>query len=64
MKRASYRDGINVIAYNDEPSEMNPANLIGTISVMLLAELFGVSQEKVAQDVVRCRDTNNVNWQY
>lgn len=55
MKRASYRNGIDFIACNDEPGEMDPDAIKGMPSVFLLAELFGVTQEKVAADVVRLR---------
>lgn len=51
MKRASYREGIEIIALNDD-LDSDP---IGLISVMLLAELFGVTQDRVAADIVRFR---------
>jgi O-glycosyl hydrolase len=55
MKRASYRDGIQWIAQNDEPGEMDPDCVAGFISVALLADLFGKDQAQVAADVVRVR---------
>lgn len=58
MKRASYREGIEIIALNDEPEEMRPEEMFGFASVMLLAGLFGVSQERVAADVVKYRQRN------
>lgn len=50
--RASYRNGIQWIAENDEPEEMDPEVISGFISVCLLADLFGVTTEKVAKAVV------------
>lgn len=55
MKRASYRNGVDFIANNDEPDILEPAEMVGYPTVFLLAELFGVSQERVARDVVRLR---------
>jgi hypothetical protein len=55
MKRASYREGVEIIALNDEPTEMDPEAMIGFASVMLLAALFGVEQSRVAADVVKFR---------
>lgn len=55
MKRASYREGVEVIAMNDEPTEMEVSNVIGTPTCMLLAVLFDVSQDRVAEDVVKYR---------
>lgn len=56
MKRASYRLGVEIIALNDEPAEMDPEVVQGLASVMLLAELFGVTQARVAEDVVAYRE--------
>jgi len=55
MKRASYREGIEIIALNDEPTILDVEEMIGFPSVMLLAELFGVTQEKVAGDIIKFR---------
>jgi len=55
MKRASYRDAIDLIAFNDEPLEFDPENVLGMATVMLVANIFGVPQVRVAQDVVRLR---------
>lgn len=56
MKRASYREGIEIIALNDEPAELDAEFMTGMATVLLLAELFGVTQERVAKDVVRFRE--------
>ncbi len=56
MKRASYREAIEVIALNDEAEEMNPDAVRGLASVMVIAAIFDVSTEKVAADVVRFRE--------
>lgn len=55
LKRASYKDGVDFIAWNDN-CDMNAVDeLVGTCSVLMLAELFGTTQERVAQDVVNYR---------
>lgn len=55
MKRASYRYGVEWVAFNDEPGEMNPERISGFISVCLLADLFDVTSEKIVADVLRIR---------
>ena len=55
MKHASYRNGIDWIAFNDEPECDDPNEIAGFISSILLAELFGVTNERVAADVIRLR---------
>lgn len=55
-KRASYREGVAWIAYEDNlGDDEGVEELAGYISVLLLADLFGVSGEKVARDVYRKR---------
>lgn len=55
MKRASYRNGIDFIAMNDNCDMVEEKELVGTGTVFLMAELFGVTQEKVAKDVINYR---------
>lgn len=55
MKRASYREGVAWIAWNDEPEDGDPENVAGYISTGLLADLFHVERERVAEDIVRYR---------
>ena len=55
LKRAGYRDAVNFIAENDEPRETELAEIIGTPTVVLVASIFGTTQERVAADVVRER---------
>jgi hypothetical protein len=55
MKRASYRHAIELIALNDEPLEMDAEAMAGFASVVVVAEIFGVHQDRVARDVVRWR---------
>jgi hypothetical protein len=55
VKRASYREGIECIALNDEPTSLEVEDMEAMASVMLQAVLFGVTQERVAKDVVRFR---------
>lgn len=58
MKRASYREGIEIIAMNDNCDMNTVDELVGTGTVALLAWLFGVEQERVANDVIRFRKKN------
>lgn len=55
MKRASYREGIEIIALNDNCDVNTVDELVGTTTVFLLAHLFGVEQERVAADVIKFR---------
>jgi hypothetical protein len=55
MKRASYREGVAWIALNDEPTQIDASVIAEMISVTLLADLFGVSPERVAADIVKAR---------
>ena len=58
MKRASYKDGIKWIAFNDEPEETEIPFVKYQISTMLLADLFQVDPEKVAIDIIFERNKN------
>jgi len=53
--RASYRKGIEWIASNDEPEELDVDSVSSYISTMLLADLFGKDPDEVAKAVVRFR---------
>lgn len=55
MRRASYRAGVAWIAANDEPLETDAGVVADLISVLLLADLFGVDPSRVAADVLRKR---------
>ncbi len=55
---ASYRFGVEWIALNDEPGEMDSEVVSGLISTCLLADLFGKDQEKVAADIIQFRVKN------
>lgn len=57
-KRASYREGVEWIALNDDagsPDAQVRDVVAGYISTCLLADLFGFARERVAKDVVRYR---------
>lgn len=52
MKRKGYRYAVAWIALNDNPGDNESLDILsGYVSVALVADLFGVSQYKVAQDV-------------
>lgn len=55
MKRASYREAVEYIALNDEPTLMTDGEMFGMPSVGVIAAVFDVPQERVARDVVRYR---------
>lgn len=54
-KQASYRDGLEWIALNDEPGELDWEPVSGSISTILLADLFGLDPEVTAQQIVDLR---------
>jgi hypothetical protein len=57
MKRASYRHAVEWIALNDSPADNDPVDqLRGLVTVCLVADLFGVDQDKVAADVFTFRE--------
>lgn len=57
MRRASYRAAVRWIAENDAPGDdLTVEEYAGLVSVCLVADLFDVDQERVAADVVRCRE--------
>lgn len=55
-KRASYRYGVAWIAENDEPNILDADQVVGYISTLLLADLFGKDPDRVAADIVRYRE--------
>jgi hypothetical protein len=54
-KRAPYREVIEYIALNDEPSMLDPADLVGMPSVQTAAIAYGKTYEQVAADVSKFR---------
>lgn len=63
MKRASYREGVEWIALNDEnggPEALDPEMVRSYVSVALLSDLFGVESERIAKDVIRYRKKHDV----
>lgn len=58
--RARYDYAIAWIAENDNPGDwpesMDPDALAGTMTVILVADLWGRPESKVASDVVRYRE--------
>jgi hypothetical protein len=63
MKRANYREGIAWIALINialpdfvfDPMESDEKNIPEMICVKMLADLFSVSEEKIAEDVKKYR---------
>lgn len=59
-KSTLYRKGVEWIALNDEPSELDQETVSNQISTLLLADLFGIHEIAVADDIIEVRenDTN------
>lgn len=58
-KSKLYRQAVQWIADNDETAEQDPNVMKDLISVLLVADLFGVSPETVAQEIVAYRREAN-----
>jgi hypothetical protein len=62
MKRPAYRDAVAWIARNDNPGDDhagNPeacAHVAVYLSVAMVADLFDVTPERIAADVMRLRE--------
>lgn len=55
MKRASYREAVQVIGDNDEAGLTEFSDIVGMASVLVVASIFDVTQERVARDVATYR---------
>jgi hypothetical protein len=58
VKPRGYRFGVYWIAFNDgdgDPDALDPDQVAGMLTVGLLADLFSVSLERVAADVIKQR---------
>jgi hypothetical protein len=58
MKRASYREAIEWIAFNDSAADDDAfdESVAGSlVSAVLVADIFDVPSEKVGRDIVRVR---------
>lgn len=51
--RASYRHAVQWIALNDDTTDLRAEDPVATVTVCLVADLFGKSEEAVIADVVR-----------
>ena len=61
-KRASYRDAIAYIALNDAPGDVSDVDeLMGFVSVGLVAAIFDKDQETVARAVFNYRAKNGTD---
>lgn len=52
---ARYKEAVQWIAYNDEPSETDPNAMSGLISVVMVADLWDKDAGDVAREVVAIR---------
>ena len=62
MKRASYREAVQWVAENDsagDPDALDPQVAGGLITAALVADIFGVPDAKVGEDIVRARRKAN-----
>lgn len=55
MKRPGYREAVAWIALNDEAACVDLEEVQFQISVLLIADIFGISEERVGIDVIRYR---------
>jgi len=55
MKRATYKEAIKWIADNDETACVNFDTVCTSVTVLLIADLFDVATEIVAQEILNCR---------
>lgn len=53
MKRASYREAIKWMAYNDDTEWVEDDVPIPSVTAALIADLFDVSAETVTTDLLR-----------
>ena len=63
VKPRGYRFGVEWIAFNDgagDADALDPEAVVCMISVGLLADLFSVTAERVAADVVKFREKHGV----
>lgn len=61
MKRASYRHAVAWIAENDDAGSADAVlveHVASYISTLLVADIFGLDEYRVARDVVRRRTKN------
>lgn len=67
--KALYQKGIDIIALNDEPLEMNVRIISEMISTSLIADMFDFNPLKVARDIKRIRvegqkPKQKIDWAY
>ena len=55
MKRPSYIRAVEHVALNDDPGVTDPSEIVGSVSVVLVSDLFDIEPERVARDVARYR---------
>lgn len=53
MKRPSYREAIRWLARNDDTEWLTEQHGIESVSTALVADLFGIDVDRVAQDLRR-----------
>lgn len=60
-KRLGYKAAIELVALNDDCDETELEFIAASVSVSLVADIFGVDRDKAARDVleVRRRDCDN-----
>ena len=57
MKRASYREAVQWIAFNDNAGNGDTQEEVAMyITVLLIADIFDVEPDKVASDVCKVRE--------
>lgn len=55
FKRASFTQAVKWIAFNDEPGEKDEQQIADSVTVMLIADIFGRPAQEVGRRVLRER---------
>lgn len=58
MKRPTYVQALLWVALEDDPTELDEEQIRSTLTVGLVADLFGVTTEQVSKSVVLIRRSN------
>ena len=54
-KAAYWTDAAQWIADNDDPSDMDALAIAGTVTVLMVADIFGKSADEIAKHIVTLR---------
>lgn len=55
MKRPSYREALGWLVLNSDTSSLELEDRYFTVEMLLVCDLFGVSEEKFAADLIKAK---------